>query len=135
KDLELGLTSAKYIIGNDYEINLIKDRIKNWKKIFADKIVITTLGEQGATIEGTSQTIKIKPVKVAKVVNTTGAGDAWRGGFLAGLERNFDLPTAGQMGAVAASFAVENHGTQEHSYSKSLFTKRYKDTYNETLVL
>lgn len=135
KDLELGLTNAKYIIGNDYEINLIKDRIKNWEKIFNDKIVITTLGEKGAIIAANDQTYTIKPVKIAKVVSTTGAGDAWRGGFLAGIEKGFDFQTAGQMGAVAASFAVEYHGTQEHVYTKRVFTNRYKDTYNQKIVL
>ena len=135
KDLELGLTYAKYIIGNDYEINLIKDRIKNWSKIFADKIVITTMGEKGAEITEGAKTYKIPPVKVKSVVTTTGAGDAWRGGFLAGIERNFDFQTSGQMGAVAASFVVEYHGTQEHKYTKKSFTKRYQDAYNQKIVL
>jgi adenosine kinase len=134
-DLELGLTHAKYIIGNDYEIKLITDRIKTWEKIFVDKGVITTLGENGAEIVAKGKKIRIKPVKVTQVASTTGAGDAWRGGFLAGLERGFDLQTAGEMGAVAGSFAVEHHGTQEQTYTKSLFTKRYKDAYNKTLVL
>jgi adenosine kinase len=134
-DLELGLTHAKYIIGNDYEIKLITDRIKTWEKIFVDKGVITTLGEKGAEIIMEGKKIRIKPVKVAQVASTTGAGDAWRGGFLAGLERGFDLQTAGEMGAVAGSFAVEHHGTQEQAYTKSQFTKRYKDAYNKTLVL
>ncbi len=134
-DLEHGLTHASSIIGNDYEINLIKDRIKNWGKIIADKIVITTLGEKGATIEAINNTYIIKPVKVKKIGSTTGAGDAWRGGFLAGIERGFDLQTAGEMGAVASSYAVEFNGTQDHAYTKSQFTKRYKDAYNKTLVL
>jgi len=134
-DLELGLTHAAYIIGNDYEINLIKDRIKKWKDIFADKIVITTLGEKGAQIVAEGKTYEIKPVKVKKVGSTTGAGDAWRGGFLAGIEKGFDLQTAGEMGAVASSYAVEFHGTQEQTYTKSQFTKRYKDAYNKTLTI
>ena len=135
KDLELGLANAKFIIGNDYEINLIKDRIKNWQKIFSDKTVITTLGEKGSLISTNGKTYEIKPVKVSKVISTTGAGDAWRGGFLAGLEKGFDFQIAGQMGAVAASFAVEYHGTQEHFYTKRVFTKRYQDTYNQKIVL
>src|SRR6185369_7583209 len=124
-DLQLGLTHADYIIGNDYEILLITERIKSWEKLFNDKTVITTLGEKGAEIIASGEKLHIKPVKIAKIGSTTGAGDAWRGGFLAGIERGLDLRTAGEMGAVAASYAVEYHGTQEQVYTKSQFTKRY----------
>ncbi len=49
--LEFGIQNAKYIIGNDYEIALIKKRIKNFNKIIKNKVFITTLGEKGALIE------------------------------------------------------------------------------------
>lgn len=129
-DLEHGLAHAAYIIGNDYEITLMKVRIKTFSTITRDAVVITTMGEKGAIIQGHEENYSIKPTPTGKIISTTGAGDAWRGGFLAGIEKKFDLQTAGQMGAVAASFAIENLGTQEHTYSKQLFTKRYKETYN-----
>ncbi len=134
-DLQRGLTYAKYIIGNEYEMKLMRDRIRTFAKINEDKIVITTLGGKGATIDANGKRFKIKSVKVENVVSTTGAGDAWRGGFLAGLEKGFDFQTSGQMGAVASSFAVEYFGTQEQSYTKKEFTKRYKDTYNAVIEL
>lgn len=134
-DLEHGLSHAEYIIGNEYEINLMKDRIKYFYSVVANKIVITTKGEKGSTIEKNEERYTIKQANATKVESTTGAGDAWRGGFLAGIERGFDLQTAGQMGAVAASFAVEYIGTQEQLYSKELFTKRYKETYNAEIQL
>lgn len=134
-DLEHGLNHAAYVIGNDYEINLMKERINEWDVVTANKIIITTLGEKGARIIHDANEYRIKPAKVKKVISTTGAGDAWRSGFLAGLERGYDLQTSGQMGAIAGSFAVEHIGTQEHDYSLELFTKRYKETYNQTLTL
>lgn len=134
-ELAYGVKYAEYIIGNDYELNLIKSRVKDFDALVKEKTVITTLGKDGALIEHDGQTIKIKPSKPKKVIDPTGAGDAWRGGFLAGLERGLDLETCGQMGALAATYCVEHYGTQEHTYSKSLFTKRYKDTYNKVLVL
>lgn len=135
KELTLGVTHAKYLIGNDYELDLIKSRVKNFDKIVANKIVITTLGEKGATIQENEKITTIKSAKPTKVVDPTGAGDVWRSGFLAGLERGFDLKTCAQMGAVASSFNLEQYGTQEHLFTKSLFTKRYKETYNEILKL
>ena len=134
-DLALGVTHATYLIGNDYEINLIKDRVPNYHALVAKITVITTLGAKGAKIEVDGKTIKIAPAKATKVVDPTGAGDTWRSGFLAGYERGFDLKTCGQMGAVASSFVVEHYGTQEHSFSKREFTNRYKETYNENLKI
>ncbi len=135
KDLEFGLKHASSIIGNEYEIILMQERIKSWKSVTKGKTIITTLGKKGATIASVGTTYTIPPAKANKVVTTTGAGDAWRGGFLAGIEKGYDLQTAGQMGAVAGSYAVEHVGTQDHEYTKSVFAKRYKETYNETLVL
>lgn len=134
-DLEHGLSHAKYIIGNDYEINLMKSRIANWPTITADKIIITTLGEKGAVISEADKHYTIDPVNAPNVIATPGAGDAWRGGFLAGIALGFDLQKAGQMGAVASAYAVEHVGTQEHKYSKEAFAERYKNAYNEDLVL
>jgi adenosine kinase len=135
KDLALGVKHAAYLIGNDYEINLIKSRVKDFEKIVTDKIVITTLGAQGATITANRKTYTIKTTKPKEVVDPTGAGDAWRSGFFAGFAHGFDLQTCGQMGAVASSFCLEKYGTQEHTYTKREFTKRYKETYNETLLI
>ena len=129
-DLQRGLTHAKYIIGNYYEMKLMRDRIEKFAVIIKDKITITTLGAKGATIDHNGKRHRIQPANAKKVVATTGAGDAWRGGFLAGIEKEFDLQTAGQMGAIAASFVVEHFGTQEHVFTKKEFTKRYKETYN-----
>lgn len=135
EELTYGVTHAQMLIGNDYEISLIKNRVKNFTNMVKDKIVITTLGEKGALIDEGGRKVEIKPAKAAKVIDPSGAGDAWRGGFLAGWQRNLDLKTCGQMGAIAAVYTVEQYGTQEQTYTKQDFTKRYKETYNETLEL
>ncbi|HSX09678.1 MAG TPA: PfkB family carbohydrate kinase [Candidatus Saccharimonadales bacterium] len=137
EDLQTGLKHAKYIIGNEYEMQLMRDRLRTFAKLIEKKIVITTLGKKGATIDAEVERkrYKIKSAKATKVVSSTGAGDAWRGGFLAGTERGFDFQTSGQMGAVASSFAVEHIGTQEHVFTIKEFAKRYKETYNAEITL
>jgi len=135
KDLQYGLTHAAYIIGNEYEMALMRERIETFAQIIADKILITTLGKKGATIDTNGKRYKIKSAKATTVAATTGAGDAWRGGFLAGITRNLDLQTAGQMGAVASSYAIEHVGTQDHMFTKKEFAKRYKETYNAEITL
>ena len=135
ENLHIGLSHAAYTIGNDYEIDLIKSRIKDWPQVCKKSIVITTQGEKGANIQDGAKQYHIAPTGVKKVVTTTGAGDAWRGGFLAGLEREYDLQTSGQMGSVAASFALGHYGTQEHFYTKKEFQDMYRQTFGSIIEL
>jgi adenosine kinase len=135
KDLLFGLKHADTIIGNAFEMSTINTRIEHFADIEKSKTVITTLGEKGATIDLIKKRHKIKSVKVAKIGATTGAGDAWRAGYLAGRVRGFDYDISGRMGAVASSFAVEHVGTQDQKFTMKEFAKRYKETYNETLKI
>ena len=50
------------------------------------------------------------PASPARVVDVTGAGDAYCGGFLAGLQQTGDAVEAGIRGSVSASLAIEGHG-------------------------
>ncbi len=134
-DLTFGITHADYIVGNDYEINLIKSRIPEWKKISAKKTIITTLGEKGATIVQSNKTYTIAPVAPSILLDPTGAGDAWRAGFLAGFTRGLDMQTCGQMGSVASSFALEKYGTQEHMFSLEEFGQRYQQAFGGEFFL
>jgi adenosine kinase len=135
EDLALGVRNAKIIIGNDYEITLVKERVKDWQEFFLRKTVITTLGAKGASINDKGKIYEIEAIKPEKVVDPTGAGDAWRSGFLAGLEKGFDLQTCGEMGSVASAYAIEHYGTQEHTYTKEEFAERYRQNYKALLKL
>ena len=134
-DLTRGVEHATYLIGNEYELHLIKSRVKRFDTIVKNKTVITTLGEKGALIEHNRQKLEIVPAKPKRVVDPTGAGDAWRSGFLAGMSRGFDLQTSGQMGALSAVYCVEQYGPQEHTFTLQQFEKRYRQTYKSLLSL
>jgi adenosine kinase len=134
-DLALGVKNAQIIIGNDYEISLIKERVKDWQDFFPKKMIITTLGAGGAEINDKGKIYKIEAVKIEAIVDPTGAGDAWRSGFLAGMEKGFDLKTCGQMGSVASAYAIEHYGTQEHVFTKEEFVNRYRQNFGSLLEL
>lgn len=133
--LELGIKHADFVVGNDYEITFVKRKIKKWKEIVKDKTLITTFGGKGAIIKTPSKTYKIPIAKPTRIIDPTGAGDAWRSGFLAGLDKEFDLQVCGQMGAVAAAYAVENYGSQEHKYTKKDFQERYRQSFGSLIKL
>ena len=52
------------------------------------------------------------------IVDPTGVGDAFRGGFLAGYSRGFDWKLCGEIGSLAAVYCLEQKGPQSHTYSK-----------------
>lgn len=69
--------------------------------------------------------------KVGNVVDPTGAGDAYRAGLIKGLVMGRDLETAAKIGTVAAAYALEKYGTQEHSYTYDEFRERYSSNFGE----
>jgi adenosine kinase len=132
-----GIKQAEIIIANDYEMAVLSEKIKlspnEIKKTVP--ICITTLGCKGSIIEGKKikKTITIKPVKPKKILDPTGAGDAFRSGFLYGYIRNWNLKICGRIGSLLATYAIETFGTQEHHFSKKEFANRYYKNYNQTL--
>ena len=74
-------------------------------------IVIVTLGERGVFISRADGYLEIPAFKV-KAIDTTGAGDAFVGGFAAGLiEHEGDLAAAAQHGCAVAALSVTKPGT------------------------
>ena len=92
-------------------------------------MLITTLGEAGSLIQTRQGTFKIPAIKVGKAVDPTGAGDAYRAGIIKGIINNWNWRKAGQVASLAAVYAVEHYGTQEHHYSSKDFIKRYEDNF------
>ena len=95
------------------------------------KTIITTLGEKGSLISTGESDIKIPPAKAGDVVDPTGAGDAFRAGLLKGIAMGKGLETSAKMGAVAATYAIEKYGTQEHCFSYDDFSQRYRSNFGE----
>lgn len=137
QDLKNMIDKATILIGNDYEISLLKQKLSldDNQLLSQVKILITTLGEKGSTIQSGSDTIQVNPAKANEVLDPTGAGDAYRAGFLAGYLKGLDLKICGQMGSIAACYTVEKYGTTSHSFSVQEFCERYKQNFGEELKL
>lgn len=133
-ELKKSIKGAKVLIGNDYEIKLIINKTKLSLKelIKLVEILVITKGAQGSEIYTKNKKIKVLPVKVKKIVDPTGAGDAYRAGFITGLLEN-DLVKAGKLGSLIASEAVAKQGTQVHYFTFQQFIKKYKINYKEIL--
>jgi adenosine kinase len=122
------ITGSKVLIANDYELTLISKATGLSKDDLLDltETVVTTLGERGSRISRDGKDIEVPAVPVDKPVDPTGAGDAFRSGFIKGLRLGRSIEEAAQMGATCASFCVEHHGTQAHTFSQDDFWQRHQ---------
>ena len=73
------------------------------------KLVIMTLGKDGAIVSNGTETIKFKTL-ATEVVDTTGAGDAFWGGFYTALTSNYPLKEALNIGFATSAFKLKNVG-------------------------
>lgn len=74
-------------------------------------IAVVKIGAKGAYIQRGTETVTIPPLK-ADVVDTTGAGDMWAAGFLAGFVKGEPLQKCGIMGAIVAKNIIEVVGAK-----------------------
>jgi sugar/nucleoside kinase (ribokinase family) len=73
-------------------------------------IAAVKIGKDGAWVARGSELHRIDPVKVDRVADTTGAGDAWAGGFLYGHLRGKSLPASGALGSALGAECVQHLG-------------------------
>lgn len=73
--------------------------------------VAAKLGPEGSlVVDAQSRTLHEVPAVAVSVVDTTGAGDAWCGGFLSGLALGLPAAECAARGAVSASYVIEAVG-------------------------
>ena len=72
---------------------------------------LITLGERGALFHAKDRSVHIAPFSAGKVVETTGAGDAFVGGFAASLAAGAEPLEAARFGSAAAGISVTRPGT------------------------
>lgn len=73
--------------------------------------VILTLGARGALVKTPSITQHVPAFDAGPVVETTGAGDAFNGGFAVALSEGLDVVEATRFGCAVAAISVTRHGT------------------------
>lgn len=134
-DLQFLLRNAEGLIANEYEVKLLCRRLKISLRELTNMVdyFIETQGEKGSILMVNGSRVVIPAVRANKIVDPTGCGDAFRSGLLVGLLRGFDLEKACKMGALMATYSIENSGTQNYRFTVSEFSKRFKENFGEPL--
>jgi sugar/nucleoside kinase (ribokinase family) len=87
-------------------------------------IVAVTRSEIGSLIATPAETVEVKAFPVAKVVDTTGAGDQYAAGFLFGHARGRPLAECGALAAFAAAEVISHMGPRPEENLRALALKR-----------
>ena len=75
------------------------------------QIAVVKVGAKGAFVQRGQEMVAVPPME-ANVVDTTGAGDMWAAGFLAGWVKGENLQRCGMMGAIVAKNIIEVVGAK-----------------------
>jgi adenosine kinase len=125
---------ADYLFSNEYESHLIQSKT-GWS---AEEILarvgtqVITLGPAGVRVVASDrEPIEVSAVPGVKALEPTGVGDAFRSGFLAGLQWDLTHERAAQVGCVLAAYVVEQVGTQEYFFTSDQFLARLGAAYGE----
>ena len=87
-------------------------------------VLVVTRSEKGAIAISGDERAEVTAEPVGKVVDTTGAGDLFAAGFLAGHVRGEPLTTSLRMGAIAAAEVISHYGARPEADLKALVAER-----------
>ena len=133
EDLLEGTRGARMLIVNEYEFGMIKNKtnLSEAELLSLPDITIITRGEEGSTIHAGDRVLQIPVVPPEPLAEPTGAGDAFRGGIIKGMLRGYPWEVTGRIAALAATYVLEQHGTQNHHYTLGEFAERYRQAFGE----
>ena len=86
-------------------------------------LVIVTRGEHGSLIAAGNETVEVAPMPVAKVVDSTGAGDQYAAGFLFGYAKGRSLAECGALASLAAAEVISHMGPRPEQNLRALALK------------
>jgi adenosine kinase len=134
-ELAEGLDGAAMVICNDYEFELIRQKtgLDEAGVLARAGVLVVTKGEHGCTIiekDGSTDVIAVAP---HAIVDPTGVGDAFRAGFMKGMNAGAPYTICAQLGSVAATYALEHLGGQSHAYTWKEFARRYEQHFGPVI--
>jgi adenosine kinase len=133
EELLEGTRGARLLVVNEYEFAMIRNKtgLSDEELLALPEITIVTQGEEGSTIYVDGQTLCIPAVAPEHLAEPTGVGDAYRGGIVKGMLSGYPWEMTGRIAALAATYVLEQYGTQNHHYSLAEFVERYRQVFGD----
>jgi len=136
-ELRQGLTDCLLLTVNEYEFSLIQEKtgLSNLEIARLARGILVTKGAAGADLQVGGHEYYIPIVPPREIVEPTGAGDAFRAGLMRGIQLGLPWEIAGRLGALAATYVLEQLGTQNHHFTRAEFVARYRQHFDDHRAL
>jgi adenosine kinase len=132
-DLRQMVDGAYMLVANAYESEMISSKtglsLDELRKRI--EIVVVTHGKQGSQIFTKGEVIDVPVFAPIEIKDPTGVGDAYRSGLLLGLAQGWPLKLAGEVGALCATYVLEQVGTQSHHFTVDEFIHRFRTQFDD----
>ena len=130
--IKLLVEEATYLFTNDYERGLLQLKTGWSDEDICGRVGVSviTRGAKGVTVQRSDEpVISVTPPQERIKADPTGVGDAFRAGFLAGVEWGVSDERAAQLGCTLATLVIESVGTQDHKFESKTFLERFSEAY------
>lgn len=132
-ELRQMISGAYLLVVNAYESEMILSKTGmslNDLRASIDLMVVTH-GKSGSQIFQGGEVIDVPVFAPKEIKDPTGVGDAYRSGLLTGIAQGWPLKLAGEMGALCATYVLEQVGTQSHYFTVSEFVQRFRTQFDD----
>ncbi len=128
------LKLAQYTIVNEHEFEMLLGiaGIGQEEVLAQVEQLIVTRGARGVDIYSGDSTCHVDAVRVSRVVDHTGCGDAFRAGYLYGLCQGSDRLVCGRLGNLMAAENIRNPDTQTYDIDAARLEMLYAGNYGDT---
>jgi adenosine kinase len=128
-----GMEGAYALTVNDYELEMVKQKTGLDEAAILDRvqIIVVTCGADGSIFMSRDRRVHVPVARPAAIVDPTGVGDAFRSGLILGFVRSYSWETTGRLGALAATYCLEQAGTMNHRYTLPEFVTRYRENFGD----
>ncbi len=129
-DLQAILGNIQILFSNEHEMKGMCEILGKTVHEITTKVPVTvvTEGGNGSSLYYDGKKTHIPIVKVT-LADPTGAGDAYRAGFLTGYKKGYSLPECAKIGTVTSSFVVEKEGCQTNLADWNTMKNRYEQNF------
>ena len=134
EDLQAGLEGCDLLVVNEYEFGMLREKTglsAEAIRAAPARACVVTLGAEGTRIWAGGKVYDVPIAPPKRVDDPTGVGDAFRAGLIKGLALGLPWGLVGRMGALAATYTLEQPGPQSHRYTLAEFVARFREHFDD----
>jgi adenosine kinase len=133
EELYRDMQGARAMIVNAYEAQIICKKTELTLDDLRNEVevLVITQGKDGSHIYTNGERLDVPVFPPQAIKDPTGVGDAFRAGFVYGMSQDWPLELAGQVGALCATYVLEQVGTQSHRFTLDEFIARFRGVFED----